>query len=202
MARPSASTRSVTTPIASTDGTSSRVRSRSSRYSCRARCSSTSLTAYTSSPTPDEADHVPGDAAGQRDQLLLGPLLQRRRPGQGDQLGDGLAAKNLGTRLILSSSARPLRPSESTPSGRRPDTIHAPKNDGPPASLRGAESLAQRENVGDRRSPVSLENTCTCAGSIFSRTVSPRWGGVVPWMRAVSCWAVISSSSGMPAKVP
>jgi hypothetical protein len=34
---------------------------------------------------PDEADHVPGDAAGQRDQTLGRPVLQRHVPRQGDQ---------------------------------------------------------------------------------------------------------------------
>ncbi len=36
---------------------------------------------------PHEADDVPGDAARQRDQLLLGPLRQRGRPRQHQQVG-------------------------------------------------------------------------------------------------------------------
>ena len=31
--------------------------------------------------------------------------------------------------------------------------------------------------AGEMRSPLTLENTCTCVGSISSRTLSPRCGG-------------------------
>ena len=68
------------------------------------------------------------------------------------------------------------------------------------ADLQRARGSAERRGRGG--SPVFWENTCTCDGSILSRTVEPRCGGVRAEIRAVICWAVISSSSGMPARVP
>ncbi len=123
---------------------------------------------------PDEPHHMPGDASRQGDQVVLRPVLQRGRPRQADQLGDRLGGQE------------PRHAHHSVLAGEVDQQHSAPRiaAEGRDSGARQRSRLTWSDEI---RSPVCLENTCTCSGSIFSRTVSPRCGGVRPWIRAVIC---------------
>ena len=94
---PLASKRLSTTPLASTDGMSIRVRSRSSRYSCTARCSSTSLTAYTSWPTRTNRTTWREMPRGRATSFSAGHSASGVSQGRVIRRASGCADKNLGT---------------------------------------------------------------------------------------------------------
>ena len=72
----------MTTPCGTTAGSPIRCRSRSSRYSRNAIVLDRLLDGVDPVLEPHDPHHVAGQAARQRHDVVVSPLLQRRRPGQ------------------------------------------------------------------------------------------------------------------------
>ena len=113
----------------------------------------------------DEADDVPRDAAGQGREQVLGPVLQRRRPGQVEQGGVGTDGGDLechGTIVARrpaggESAAAAHEPSARPGAHTGQQEVAAPGRAPPPPGRRDAQS--------PMRWPVSVLNRCTWPSS-------------------------------------
>ena len=104
MGWPSASRRPVTTPMGSTDGVSRRMRSCSSRYSWMARCSMTSLAAYTESPTLMNRTTWREIPRGRATRYSAGQSANGVSHGRGSSRESGLAERKRGTGQVCHHS--------------------------------------------------------------------------------------------------
>ncbi len=142
---------------------------------------------------PDEADHMAGDAAGERGQDLVGPLFQRRLPGQIQQCRVCTGRGDLqGCHGSILSRARGPGPYASTfhvgPTGRsrlRTSCRRGPEVPGnrPGADGRGAE--APRPPGTDDGRPAGAGRPSCGAGVLSRRGACPtsrrRGAGGPPW---------------------
>ena len=117
---------------------------------------------------PDEPHDVARDAAGEGDELVLRPVLERDVPRQVEQ------RRVTGSRQQLQGHAAMV------PDPWIPKTSQAPVHGG-----RGPDSCGAGADQVGRRSPVSVENRWTwpCFGAKW--TVSPFSGGLRPSTRAM-----------------
>ena len=116
---------------------------------------------------PDEAHDVARDAAGEDDELVLRPVLERQVPRQVEQ------RRVTGNRQQLQGHAAMV-----------PDLLHPEDQSGPRPRDEGLTAACGCDQVG-RRSPLSVENRWTwpCFGAKW--TLSPFSGGLRPSTRAM-----------------
>src|SRR5665647_2752178 len=162
---PSAATRLVMTPIGSTDGVPIRIRSCSSRYSWSARCSMTSLAAYTLEPTRMNRTTWREMPRGSATRCSVGHSASGVPHGNGISRESGLAETKRGTRQSLPCpgkrragyEGRPGSDPVALPGGSRDVEVHRDRacgpgfedrGDDPPAVLGDVTAHAQQRVAG------------------------------------------------------
>src|SRR5665647_3456179 len=162
---PSAATRLVMTPIGSTDGVPIRIRSCSSRYSWSARCSMTSLAAYTLEPTRMNRTTWREMPRGSATRCSVGHSASGVPHGNGISRESGLAETKRGTTTVCPSpedDVPDMRTAGSDPvarpGGSRDVEVHRDRacgpgfedrGDDPPAVLGDVTAHAQQRVAGE-----------------------------------------------------